>query len=39
VKEVLDIVMTVGFVLLLFWFINGMNKNQIQKHKDKLGDK
>ncbi|GEM_PF-5208333 len=38
-KEFLDIVMIVGFIVLLFWFINGMNKNQIDKHKEKTEDK
>ncbi len=35
-KEIVDIFMLVGFVVLLFWFINGMNKTQVDKHKDKL---
>jgi preprotein translocase subunit YajC len=38
VKEILDIIVLVLFVFMVFMFIKGFNKQQIEKHKDKLND-
>lgn len=35
-KEILDILVWIGFAFLLFVFIRGMNETQVQKHVDKL---
>ena len=35
-KEILDIVVWIGFGFILFIFLRGMNETQVQKHKDKL---
>ena len=35
-KEILDIVMLLGFVFVLFIFIRGMNETQTQKNLDRL---
>lgn len=35
-KEILDVVMWVGFAFLLFVFLRGFNEQQVKKHKDKL---
>lgn len=35
-KEILDIVVWVGFAFLLFVFLRGFNEQQVKKHKDKL---
>ena len=35
-KEVLDIVVWIGFAFLLFIFLRGMNETQTKKHLDKL---
>ena len=37
-KEVLDIFVWIAFIVLLGIFIIGFNKQQIQKHKDKLDE-
>ena len=35
-KEILDIIVWIGFAFMLFIFLRGMNETQVQKHKDKL---
>ena len=35
-KEILDIVVLVGFVYILFIFLRGMNETQVEKHKERL---
>ena len=35
-KEILDIVIWIGFAFLLFVFLRGFNEQQVKKHKDKL---
>ncbi len=35
-KEILDVVVWVGFAFVLFIFLRGMNETQVQKHQDKL---
>ena len=35
-KEILDVVIWIGFAFLLFVFLRGFNEQQVQKHKDKL---
>ena len=35
-KEILDVVMLLGFVFVLFIFIRGMNETQTQKNLDRL---
>jgi len=37
-KEVLDILVWVGFAFILFIFLRGMNETQTQKNLDKLED-
>jgi preprotein translocase subunit SecG len=37
-KEILDVIVVVIFVFFVASFIIGFNKQQIQKHKDKLDD-
>ena len=37
-KEILDVVIWIGFAFLLFVFLRGFNEQQVQKHKDKLED-
>ncbi len=37
-KEILDILIWVGFGFLLFVFLRGFNESQVQKHKDKLDE-
>ncbi len=36
IKEILDVVVWIGFIYLLFIFIRGMNETQVQKHKEML---
>jgi len=38
VKEILDTIVLVLFVFMVFMFIKGFNKQQIEKYKDKLND-
>lgn len=38
-KEVLDILVWLGFIVILTMFIVGFNKQQIQKHEDKLDER
>jgi len=38
-KDILDIVVWVGFIYLLFIFLRGLNETQIQKHDQRLRDK
>ncbi len=35
-KEILDIIVWIGFAFLLFVFLRGFNEQQVKKHKDKL---
>ena len=35
-KEVLDIIVWIGFIYLLFVFLRGMNENQIKKHDEAI---
>lgn len=35
-KEILDIVVLVLFVFFVFMFIKGFNKQQIEKHKNRV---
>lgn len=35
-KEVLDVIVWVGFAFILFIFLRGMNETQTQKNLDKL---
>lgn len=35
-KEVLDVIVLVLFVFMIFMFIKGFNKQQIEKHKDRM---
>jgi len=35
-KEILDIIVLVGFVFILFIFLRGMNETQVEKHKKRL---
>lgn len=35
-KEIIDTIVFVLFALILAFFIIGLNKQQIQKHKEKL---
>ena len=35
-KEVLDIVVVIIFAFMVFMFIKGFNKQQIEKYKDKI---
>lgn len=37
-KEFLDFIVWIAFIVLLAIFIIGFNKQQIQKHKDKLDE-
>lgn len=37
-KEILDIVVWIGFAFLLFVFLRGFNEQQVKKHKDKLDE-
>lgn len=37
-KEILDVIVLVLFVFFVASFIIGFNKQQIQKHKDKLDE-
>lgn len=37
-KEILDIFVWIAFIILLAIFIIGFNKQQIQKHKDKIDE-
>lgn len=37
-KEILDVIVIVMFVFFVASFIIGFNKQQIQKHKDKLDE-
>lgn len=37
-KEILDIVIVIMFVIMVFGFIRGFNKQQIDKHKQKLDE-
>jgi len=36
VKEILDILVWIGFAFILFIFLRGMNETQVEKHKNKL---
>jgi len=35
-KEILDVVIWVGFAFLLFVFLRGFNEQQVKKHQDKI---
>lgn len=35
-KEILDVIVLVLFVFMIFMFIKGFNKQQIEKHTNKL---
>jgi len=35
-KEILDIIVWIGFAFILFIFLRGMNETQTQKNLDKL---
>ena len=35
-KEILDIIVWIGFAFLLFVFLRGFNEQQVKKHQDKL---
>jgi threonine/homoserine/homoserine lactone efflux protein len=35
-KEILDILVWVGFAYILFIFLRGMNETQVEKHRKKL---
>ncbi|MFA6788850.1 MAG: hypothetical protein WC149_02335 [Arcobacteraceae bacterium] len=37
-KEILDVIVIIVFVFFVASFIIGFNKQQIQKHKDKLDE-
>ncbi|XPV70267.1 MAG: hypothetical protein ACNI25_06750 [Halarcobacter sp.] len=37
-KEILDVIVLVLFVFMIFMFIKGFNKQQIQKHIDKMDE-
>jgi threonine/homoserine/homoserine lactone efflux protein len=38
-KDILDIVVWIGFIYLLFVFLRGLNETQIKKHDQKLKEK
>lgn len=35
-KEILDIVVIIIFAIIVFGFVRGFNKQQVEKHKNKL---
>ncbi len=35
-KDILDIIVIIAFVIIVFGFIRGFNKQQIEKHTKKL---
>ena len=35
-KEILDILVWIGFIYVLFIFVRGMNDTQVKKHKSRL---
>lgn len=35
-KEILDVIVLIGFVFLLFVFLRGFNEQQVKKHEDRL---
>ncbi|WP_321315610.1 hypothetical protein [Halarcobacter sp.] len=37
-KEILDVIVLVLFVFMIFMFIKGFNKQQIEKHTKKLDE-
>ncbi len=37
-KEILDTIILIMFVIMVFGFIRGFNKQQIEKHKQKLDE-
>lgn len=37
-KEILDIIVIIIFVIIVFGFIRGFNKQQIEKHNKKLDE-
>lgn len=37
-KEILDIIVIIMFVIIVFGFIRGFNKQQVDKHAQKLKD-
>lgn len=37
-KEILDIVVIIIFVIIVFGFIRGFNKQQVEKHNKKLDE-
>ena len=37
-KEILDVIVVILFIFFVASFIIGFNKQQIQKHKDKLAE-
>jgi arginine exporter protein ArgO len=39
IKDILDIVIWIGFAYLLFVFLRGLNETQIQKHNQRIKEK
>lgn len=37
-KEIIDTIIIIIFVFILFMILRGFNKQQIQKHKDRIED-
>ena len=37
-KEILNVIVLAGFVYILFVFLRGMNKTQVEKHEKKLAE-
>ncbi len=35
-KDILDIIITILFVFMVFMFVRGFNKQQVEKHVDRL---
>lgn len=35
-KDILDVVVVIMFVIMVFGFIRGFNKQQVEKHQKKL---
>jgi len=36
VKDILDIIVVIGFVIIVFGFVRGFNELQVKKHTKKL---
>jgi len=38
VKEILDIIVVIGFVIIVFGFVRGFNELQVNKHTKKMDE-